>query len=55
MEDKKTKTILIRLDPKTHNKIRHISIDTGISINTYVINAIKEVIAKFEKEMNDEK
>ncbi len=49
MEDKKTKPVLIRLDPKIHNRIRHISIDTGISINTYVSNALKEIIKNYEK------
>ena len=50
IKDKKKKTILIRLDEETHNKIRHISIDTGISINAYVNSAIISIIASQEKE-----
>ena len=55
MKKNDIKTILIRLDSTTHNKIRHISIDTGISINTYVVNALKKIIKTHEKESKNGK
>lgn len=55
MKEKTTKTILIRLDPSIHNKIRHISIDTGISINTYVTDALKKIVKQYEKEAKNDK
>ena len=55
MKNNEVKTILIRLDPDTHNKIRHISIDTGISVNAYVVKALKKVIEAHEKEAKNDK
>ena len=55
MKDNEVKTILIRLDSDTHNKIRHISIDTGISVNAYVVKALKKIIESHEKESKNGK
>lgn len=50
MKDEKNKTLLVRLDPELHKEMRHISIDTGISLNEYVIKSFKKIVAEHQKE-----
>lgn len=44
----KTKPIIIRLDAVSHKKMRHISVDTGKSINSYVASAVEKIIKDYE-------
>ena len=43
-DNKKYKSILIRLSPELHKKMRHLSIESGLSINTYVVKALEEIV-----------
>ena len=49
MKNEDLKTLLIRLTPELHKQMRHISIDTGISLNEYVIEAFKIFKDKFKR------
>ncbi len=50
MKDNQLKTLLVRLTPELHKKMRHISIDTGISLNEYVIQAFQKIVDDYTKE-----
>ena len=51
MKPQKQKTLLIRMSPELHKKMRLISVKTECSLNQYVINAFKKIVAQDEKEM----
>lgn len=56
MEEKKNnKSILVRLDKDLHKRMRHLSIETGISVNEYVVKALKEILDRYEKGQTDGK
>lgn len=56
MEEKKNnKSILVRLDTDLHKRMRHLSVETGISINEYVVKALKEILDRYEKGQKDGK
>lgn len=49
MKPQKQKTLLIRMSPDLHKKMRLISVKNECSLNQYVINAFKEIVAQDEK------
>ena len=51
MKQQKQKTLLIRMSPDLHKKMRLISVKNERSLNQYVIDAFKKIVAKDEKEM----
>ena len=53
MKKEELKTLLIRLTPELHKQMRHISIDTGISLNEYVIEAFKKIVEEYNKEKSN--
>lgn len=53
MKNEKIKTLLVRLDPELHKEMRHISVDTGISLNEYVIKSFKKIVAEYKKEKSN--
>lgn len=53
MKNEELKTLLIRLTPELHKQMRHISIDTGISLNEYVIEAFKKIVEEYDKEKSN--
>ncbi len=55
MENKNYKTIPIRLTNELHKKMRHLSIDTGISINEYVVKALTKIVENYEMEKTNGK
>lgn len=50
MELKKTKTLLIRLSPELHKKMKLISVQNDCSLNEYVIKAFEKIVKKDEEE-----
>lgn len=52
MKNKKQKTLLIRMSPELHKKMRLISVKNECSLNQYVINAFNKIIAQEEKEIS---
>ncbi len=51
MKPQKQKTLLIRMSPDLHKKMRLISVKNERSLNQYVIDAFKKIVAQDEKEM----
>lgn len=50
MEYKKTKSLIVRMSPELHKKMKLISVKNDCSLNEYVIKAFEEIVAKEEKE-----
>lgn len=53
MKENGLKTLLVRLNPELHKQMRHISIDTGISLNEYVIQAFEKIVENYNKEKSN--
>ena len=51
MKSEKQKTLLIRMSPELHKKMRLISVKNECSLNQYVINAFNKIVAQEEKEI----
>ena len=54
MKNNELKTLLVRLSPDLHKKMRHISIETGISLNEYVISSFEKIVQEYNREKNNE-
>ena len=52
MKTQKQKTLLIRMSPELHKKMKLISVKNECSLNEYVIKAFEKIVAKEEKEIN---
>lgn len=48
MDIEKQKTLLIRLSPELHKKMRLISVKNDCSLNQYVIEAFEKIIKENE-------
>ena len=55
MSEKKTKSLIIRIDEDLHKKMRHNSIEQNISLNQYVVNAFEKIVKEYEGKANDKK
>lgn len=53
MKENELKTLLVRLNPELHKQMRHISIETGISLNKYVIQSFEKIIDIYNKEKSN--
>ena len=53
MKENELKTLLVRLNPELHKQMRHISIDTGISLNEYVIQSFEKIVENNNKEKSN--
>ena len=51
MKTQKQKTLLIRMSPELHKKMKLISVKNECSLNEYVIKAFEKIVAKDEKEI----
>ncbi len=45
----KTKSLLVRMSPELHKKMKLISVKNDMSLNEYVIRAFEQIVAKEEK------
>ena len=54
MEQKKTKTLLIRMSPELHKKMKLISVKNECSLNEYVIKAFEKIVAENEEVKKNE-
>ena len=45
----KTKSLLVRMSPELHKKMKLISVKNDMSLNEYVIQAFEKIVAKEEK------
>lgn len=53
MRKEELKTLLIRLSPELHKQMRHISIETKISLNEYVNDAFKKIVKEYSEEKSN--
>lgn len=49
-----TKSLLVRMSPELHKKMKLISVQTDCSLNDYVIKYFEQVVEKKEKENKNE-
>lgn len=54
MKNTKTKSLIIRMSPELHKKMKLISVKNECSLNEYVIKAFEKIVAKDEKEKKNE-
>lgn len=54
MKNTKTKSLIIRMSPELHKKMKIISVKNDCSLNEYVIRAFEKIVAKDEKENRNE-
>ena len=45
-EDEPLKSILIKLETSTHKKLMQMKVDTGLTMNDYIVSAIKNQLHK---------
>ena len=45
----KTKSLIVRLPPELHKKMKLISVQNERSMNDYVVKALEEIVKKEEK------
>lgn len=45
-EDEPLKSILIKLESSTHKKLMQMKVDTGLTMNDYIVSAIKNQLHK---------
>lgn len=50
--EKDTKTLLIRLSPELHKKMKLISVKNNCSLNEYVIKAFEKIVKDEEQKEN---
>ena len=51
MKTKKTKSLIVRMSPELHKKMKLISVKNECSLNEYVIKAFEKIVEKEEKEI----
>lgn len=50
MKNKKTKSLIVRISPELHKKMKLISVKNECSLNEYVIKAFEKIVEDDEKE-----
>ena len=50
IKNKKKKSLIVRMSPELHKKMKLISVKNECSLNEYVIKAFEKIVADDEKE-----